>query len=147
MKVILLKKIPGLGEADQIKEVADGYARNFLFPNHLAVQATPSSAKELAEKKKRVEKKSVQDLEAQQKLAGQIDGLEVEISEKTNGNGGLYGAITPQRISKSLSKMGFSVKPEQIVTKPLKLTGSFPVTVKLGHGLEAEITVIIEAEA
>lgn len=145
MKVILLKKVPGLGDIDEIKEVAEGYARNFLFPNHLAVQVTPSLEKEKEQRIKKKASQSIQDLQAQQSLAQRLDGVEVEIAEKTNDGGVLYAAVTPQKISKALEKMGLKVLPEQVKTKPIKEVGSSPVTIKLGHGLEAEITVIIHS--
>lgn len=145
MKVILLKKVPGLGDIDDVKDVADGYARNFLFKNNLAVQASPKAVQDLSEKKRKVERQSIQDLAAAQRLASKLDGLEIIVKEKANDTGKLYAAVNPQKISKALAKIGYQVKPEQIVTEPLKGTGSFNVEIKLGHGLEAEINVIIEA--
>lgn len=143
MRVILLKAVKGLGKPDDVKDVAEGYARNFLFPNNLAVQATDKAVKEIGDAKKRVEKKTAEDLHIQQSLAGQLDGVEVEINEKANEKGILYAAVTPQKISVALKKIGFVVSDSQIQVRSLKNTGSFPVKIKFGHGLEAEITVII----
>lgn len=145
MKVILLKKVPGLGNADDVKEVADGYARNFLFPRNLAVQATPDKEKQLDSSKKKKAQQATHDLQVQQQLASQLDGVEVEIKEKTNDGGVLYAAVTPQKICKALEKMGYKVRPEQVRGKPLKQAGNHLVVINLGHGLEAEINVIIEA--
>jgi large subunit ribosomal protein L9 len=145
MKVILLKKVKGLGDVDEVKDVTEGYARNFLFPNHLAVQATSASQSELKARKDKKAKQKVHDLQEQQSLAGQMDGVEVEISEKANDKGVLYAAVTPQKIAKALNSLGFPVKPEQVIAKALKSAGSFPVTIKFGHGLEAEITVIVQS--
>jgi large subunit ribosomal protein L9 len=144
MKVILLKAIKGLGQQDDIKEVAEGYARNFLFPNNLAVQATEKGVRDVSEAKKRVAKKSEEELHYQQSLAGQLDGVEVEVIEKANEKGVLYAAVTQQKISAALKKMGFEVGPTQIQIKSLKNIGNFPVKIKFGHGLEAEVTVIIQ---
>lgn len=134
-----------MGNIDDVKDVADGYARNFLFPNNLAIQATPASIKEREARKNKNSQKTVATLHEQQSLAGRLDGLEVEISEKANDQGVLYAAVTSQKISKTLSKIGIEVKPEQIVVKQLKEVGTFPALVKLGHGLEAEINIIINA--
>lgn len=144
MKVILLKKVSGLGNVDDVKEVADGYARNYLFPNNLAVQATSFSEKERENRKERLVKKAVTDLNVQQQLASELEGLEIEILEKANENGVLYAAVSPQKIVKSLQKLGYKVTPEQVQAKPIKEIGEKRVVLKLGHGLEAEITVIIQ---
>ena len=143
MKVILLKNIKGLGKIDDVKEVAEGYARNYLFPHNIAIQATLAEINEREVRKKKNIKEAVHGLQEQQSLAGQLDGMEIEIPEKANDTGGLYAAVTAQKISKTLSTMGYNVKQEQIITKPLKQTGTFPVIIKFGHGLEVEITVTI----
>lgn len=145
MKVILIKNISELGNIDDVKEVADGYARNFLFPNHLAIQATAADLQKREQKKTKNVQQSMSNLRKQQSLAGQLDGMEVDISEKANEKGVLYAAVTAQKISGTLGKMGFEVKPEQLSMKPLKEIGSFPVILKLGHGLEVEVTVNINA--
>ena len=145
MKVILLKKVIGLGEVEDVKEVAEGYARNFLFPNHLAVQSTPAAVQSIAAAKKKVADKYVTDLHEQQSLAGQLDGFEVEISEKANEKGVLYAAVSPQKICSALKNLGYEIKPEQVQTKALKNAGTYPVIIKFGHGLEAEISVIIQS--
>ena len=82
MKVILLRSVPGLGDIDDVKEVAEGYARNFLFPKHLAVQASAKASNELVARKKKEVRQAEQDLSEQQNLAQRIDGLELEIKEK-----------------------------------------------------------------
>ncbi len=143
MKVILLKNIKGLGNTDAVKEVKEGYARNYLFPHNLAIQATPAEIREIEGRKMKNAKVSVESLHLQQSLVGQLDGMEVEIFEKANSNGVLYAAVTAQKISNTLGKMGYQVKSEQILTKPLKQIGTFPVVVRFGDGLEAEISVII----
>lgn len=144
MKVILLKKVKGLGDIDAVKDVAEGYARNFLFPNNLAVQATQSAIQEISSAKKKVAQKSTDDLHQQQSIAGQLDGFEIELSEKGNEKGVLYAAVSAQKICVSLKKAGFNIKPEQVHMKPLKNSGTHPVVIKFGHGLEAEISVLIQ---
>ena len=145
MKVILLKNIKGLGNVDQVKEVAEGYARNFLFRNNLAVQATDNAIRKISDAKQKVIKKTEQDLRHEQSLAGQLDGFDVEIIEKANDKGVLYAAVNAQKISSILNNKGYAVEPEQIQVKQLKNIGSFPVLITFGHGLEAEINVIIQA--
>lgn len=145
MKVILIKNIKGLGSIDDVKDVAEGYARNFLFPNHLAIQATALDLQKRDVRKQNNVKQSVTNLRKQQSLASRIDGLEVLIAEKVNAKGVLYAAVTSTKISATLSKLGFEIKPEQVIVKPLKKVGSFPAILRLGHGLEVEINIIINA--
>ena len=145
MKVILLKKIKGLGEMDDVKEVAEGYARNFLFPNHLAVQSTSAAIQKINSDKKKVVEKTEADLHEQQSIAGQLDGLEIELMEKANEKSVLYAAVTSQKICDSLKKQGYNVLPDQIQMKPIKKSGTFTANIKFGHGLEAEVKIIVQA--
>ena len=89
MKVVLLQKVTGLGNVDEIKEVAEGYARNFLFPRHLAVQASPRMLQEIENRHQREAKQAERDLHEQQQLAARIDGVEVELKEKASEGGSL----------------------------------------------------------
>lgn len=144
MKVVLLKKVPGLGNSDDIKDVAEGYARNFLFPKHLAVQASDKAVAEINARHRRLAKEAEHDLKNVQHLAERVDGAEVELKEKTNNDGVLYAAVTAIKIATQLRTMGFAVTPEHVVLKkPLKEIGTTPVKLRFGHGLEAEISVHI----
>ena len=143
MKVILLKNIAGLGKVDDIKEVADGYARNFLFVKNLAVPASKNVVEQVGLREKRKKKKQVKDLEQQQVLASKIDGIEIEIKEKVNKTGSLYAAVGDTKISKELAKLGYKIDKSQIITKPIKEVGQYKVKIKLGHGLESEIDVTV----
>lgn len=143
MKVILLQNVPGMGKMDDIKDVADGYARNFLFPHHLAVPASAKATIELEQKHKRVTRDAENDLLDQQKLAEKMEGFEIEITERASSSGVLYAAVTAQSISKALKKKGFTVEPAQLRMKPFKEAGPHPVKIVFRHGLEAEIIVLI----
>lgn len=143
MKVILIQNVPGLGRVEEIKEVADGYAANYLFPRHLAVPASVKVVGELSAKQKKRAKEAESDLKGQQNLAAKIDGYEIEIHEKTNDKGVLYAAVGSDRIARELGKKGFSVDKDQILSKPFKQVGTFPVKLKFRHGLESNITITI----
>ncbi len=145
MKVILLQKVPGLGDIDQVKEVADGYARNFLFPRHLAVQATATTLADMAAHKKKEAKQAERDLHEQQTLAEKLEGLAIEIKEKVSEKGQLYAAVGPARVVTELAKRGLTVERNQIQMKPIKEAGEFEALVKLRHGLEATVNIIISA--
>lgn len=147
MKVILLKDIENLGKESDVKEVADGYARNFLLPNNLVMLATKAALEELEKKKELELKKAEEELKRTQELVSQIDGQEIEILVKVKDNGEIYGSITPFKINQALKKKGFDIKKTQVTLKePIKKIGEYPVTINFDHGLEAEIKTIIAEE-
>lgn len=143
MRVILIADVPGLGRVDDVKDVAEGYAANFLFPRHLAVLASAKTLKELSDVRQRREKEAERELKDLQSLASRLDGLPLVFTEKINEAGLLYAAIGPQKIADALNKHGFEVNKNQIESKPFKQPGEYAVAVKLKHGLEAGINLII----
>lgn len=148
MKVILLKDVEKLGSKFDVKDVADGYARNFLFPNELAEPATEAALKQLEQQKEAEVKKAEADLALTESLVSQLDGQEIEISSKVDDGGKLYGSITAAKIAKTLKEKGFNVKSKQIkLAEPIKETGEFEVTLELPHGLEAMVKIIVAEEA
>lgn len=147
MRVILLKDIENLGKEGDVKEVADGYARNFLLPNKTVILATQSALAELEKTKELEVKKAEEELKHIQELVSQIDGQEIEILVKTKENGEIYGSITPFKIGQALKKKGFDIKKSQVILKePIKKLGEHPATINFDHGLEAEIKVIVSGE-
>jgi len=147
MKVILLKDIEKLGKKYEVKEVADGYARNFLIRRGLAKPATEKLIKWAEEQRKLAIEKAQEQLKKVQKLASQLDGQEVEFIVKLGKQGELFESITQMKIAKKLKEMGFDIKKTQIeLKKPIKELGEFPVKINLDQGLEAEIRVIVVSE-
>jgi large subunit ribosomal protein L9 len=146
MKVILLEKVPGLGDIDDIKEVSDGYALNFLFPKHLAVQASNAKVKELKDKEKKRVKDEEKELKETQSLADRLDGYMLMIEDKANEENILYAAITPVRIAEALKTYGFPVNKNMITGDPIKEVGEYKIKVKLRHGLEATINLVVNAK-
>lgn len=144
MRVILLKNIENLGEKGDVKEVASGYARNFLLPNNLVKPATKKDLEELKKQKELAAKKAEKELKAVELLVSQIDGQEIEIIAKAKETGETYGSIAPLKISQALRKKGFEVKRTQIKLKePIKKLGEHPVTINFDHGLEAEVKLTV----
>ena len=147
MKVILLKDIDNLGKEGDVKEVADGYARNFLLPKKLVKVATKKTLSELEKEKELVAKKAEEELKAIQEIVSQVDGREIEISMKLKEGGKIYGSVTPYKISRALKQKGFDLKKTQISLKePIKKLGEYSVIVNFDHGLEADVKVIIVEE-
>lgn len=147
MRVILLHDVEKVGKKYDIKEVADGYARNFLISKGLAKPATKENLIWL-EKQKEIEAKKIEkELKKAQEKASAIDGQEIIISVKVGEEGQLFESITSQKIYEKLKELGFEIKKNQInLPKPIKELGEFPVKIKFEHNLEAEIKVIIIEE-
>ncbi len=144
MQVILLEDVKSLGRKSTVVEVSEGYARNFLFPAHLALEA---NAKSLAEKerkeesgKRKVKKQELED----KKLAAKLDGVEVLIAAKSEG-GKLFAAVGPKQVREALKEMGYKVDEEQIEMTPIKEPGSRDAVINFDSGYEANITIVVEA--
>ncbi len=141
MKVILLKDIPKVGQKYEIKEVKNGYARNFLLPKKLAKPATKEAVEWVKMQKEIQVEKKEEELKAFQEIATKIDGQEIEIAVKVGDKDQLFEKITAEKIAK---KIGHNIKAEQIeLNEPIEELGEFPVKVKLDHDLEAEINLIV----
>jgi len=147
MRIILLQDIENLGKKYEIKEVKDGYARNFLIPKGLAKPATEEALKWLETQKEAEAKKAEEELKMVQERATAIDGLEVIIPVKIGEDGQLFESITSQKISEKLKELGFEIKKTQIdLLEPIKELGEFLVKIKFEHNLEAEIRIIVTEE-
>ena len=147
MKIILLQDIDNLGKKYEIKEVADGYARNFLIPKGLAKPATKENLKWLESQKEIEVKKAEEELKKVEAVATNIDGQEIIILVKVGAEGQLFESITSQKIYEKLKELGFEIKKSQIdLPEPIKELGEFPVKIKLEHNLEAEIRIIVVEE-
>lgn len=147
MKVILLKDIENLGKKYEIKEVASGYARNYLIPRGLAKKVTSEVLEWLKKIQEVEDEKSKKELEKTGELASQIDGLELEIGVKVGDKDQLFEQITAQKISKKLKELGYDIKKDQIgLEKIIEELGEFPIKIKFNHNLEAEIKVIVTEE-
>ena len=147
MKVVLLQDVEKVGKQYETREVADGFARNFLIAKNLAKPATPEMQDWAKLQKEIQEKKAEENLAQIQKAASAIDGQEVMLEVKIGPEGQLFESITSQKIAERLKEMGFEVKKGQIdLAEPLHERGEYPVKIKFEHNLEAEIRVIISGE-
>ncbi len=143
MRVILIQNVPNLGKIDDVKEVSEGYARNFLFAKNLAVAASPNIIKEIEARRNRKLKNTENELREQQALAQRLDGREFTLKEKTSAAGALYAAVGPQKILEILKKSGFTIDKDKIAMKPIKEAGEYKAKIKFSYGLEAEISIIV----
>jgi len=147
MRVILLKDVENLGKKYEVKEVKNGYARNFLIPQGLAKKADPRALEWLETQKEIEAKRAEEELKRVQGLASAIDGQEVIIPVKIGEEGQLFESITSQKIFEKLKELGFEIKKTQFdLEEPIKELGEFPIKIKFEHNLEAEIKVIVTKE-
>ena len=147
MRVILLQDVENLGKKYEVKDVKDGYARNFLIPQGLVKPATKETLKWLESQKETEQKKAEEELKKAQELASQIDGIEVIIPVKVGEEGQLFEKINSQKIAEKMKELGFDINKERIILEePIGELGEFPIKVKFEHNLESEIRVIITEE-
>lgn len=145
MKVIFLADVPGSGKKGHIKEVADGYARNFLLRKNLAKIATVGAVEEHKAQTARQTKEMEVELRRFQREAARLDGQELFIEEVATADGKLYAAVSGARIAAVIkSQVGLAVDPKHIVSgRPIKSTGTHQAVVRFPHGLEAELSIIV----
>ncbi|MCT7473157.1 50S ribosomal protein L9 [Aliarcobacter cryaerophilus] len=147
MKVLLIKDVKTLGKAGEIKEVADGYGKNFLIGKGLALQATNEViAKHNAEQKK-LALKEEEEIKSAKDLAEKINSTKLTIRHKVGANGQLIGSVTNKEISEELEKQ-FSImvdKKSIVVDNKLKTIGIYEVSCKLGHSVNATLKIDIIA--
>lgn len=148
MKVILTADVKGTGKKGEIVNVAEGYARNFLFPKKLAIEATGANLKEIERQKQVLDKKKADEKERAQQLKARLEDLTVTIPVKTGESGRLFGSITSKDIGEVLEKMhGITVDRRRIEIKtPLKNLGVHPVTLKLHPEITVTLSINITAE-
>ena len=147
MQIILQEDVEKLGHRGDVVTVKPGYARNFLLPNKLAVQATPGNMKALERIRAALAKKTATELEAAKKQAELLGAVALKFTRKTGENDQMFGSVTSGDIAESLKKEGFEVDKRQIqIPEPLKTLGDFPVTIKVFRDVTAQIQVHISKE-
>jgi len=146
MKVLLIKDVKGLGKAGEIKNAKDGYARNFLIPKGFAKLATDEVVKEWQEEQKRKQEELEKELAKLNELKKKIESITLHIKHKLGANGQLYGAITNKEVAEHLQQKGIEIDKKHIEMKQIKSVGEYSVDVKLGHGIHAELKLVVEGE-
>lgn len=143
MRVILIEDVKGKGKKDQVLEVSDGYARNYLFKNKLAIEATTKAMNDLAGKEASKQHKYEVEKEAALKLAKQLEEATVVIRHESGKDNKLYGAVTTKEITEHL-KQEHSIdvdKKKIVLDTPIKTSGTYKLKVKLFTDVSAVITV------
>jgi large subunit ribosomal protein L9 len=144
MKVILIENVKKLGNKGEIKDVSEGYARNFLIPKKLAEIATSETIEKTAQLKKEFEEKEKQSEEALRKIVSEIAGKTIRIKAKSE-KGKLFGRVGSKEIANELKKQKFNINEKSITIKePIKTTGEKEITIDLGKNIKTKIIVLIE---
>ncbi len=148
MKVILNKNVKKLGSEGEVINVADGYARNYLFPKGLAEEATKNNIKKLKELKKKEAKKVENEKSDAEELAKILKDSKISISAKAGEKGKLFGSITNKDVAEVIKKKNkIKIDKRKIqLEEPIKELGEHIIKIKLHSEVEAAITVVVEAE-
>ena len=143
MKVILLQDVKGTGKKGEVKEVADGYARNFLLAKGIAVEATPKNLNDLKLQKANEEKVAQENLDAAKALAAELETKQVMVKIKAGEGGKTFGSVSSKEIATACKEQhGIEIDKKKIVLpESLKNFGSYEVTVKLHPQVAAKLTV------
>jgi len=144
MRIALLKDVPNLGKNGDIKDVSDGYGRNFLVKNRLAEILTPQVAKRLDAEKNRQETTAAELKKSAATLKEQIEKIKLVLKAKIGESGQMFGSVTPADLSAELEKNNIKIEKNQILSKPLKTLGEHKIKIKLPQGMEAELQLVIE---
>jgi len=147
MKLILQEDVEKLGTRGQLVDVADGYARNFLLPRSLGIEATPGNMKRLDKMRANFAKKEATEKGDAQKLAELLAAVSLSFARKAGENDQLFGSVTSGDISEALSAQGFNVEKRKItLAEPIKVVGDYEIPVKLHREVTAAVKVTVKKE-
>jgi large subunit ribosomal protein L9 len=148
MQIILQEDVEKLGHRGDVVTVKPGYARNFLLPRKLAIEATSGNMKALERIRTALAKKTATELDAAQKQAELLNGVSLKFTRKTGENDQLFGSVTSADVAEGLAAQGFKVDKRQVqLGDAIKALGEYPVTVKVFRDVTASIKVHVEKEA
>lgn len=147
MKVILKSDVKGIGKTGDTVKVADGYARNYLLPKNLAVEATKGNQDQVLAQRKHKSIKQERIQKKRQELAAQIGELSCSIKKQVSEDNKVFGSVTQVDIQKCLKEHGIKLEKKQVILdKPIKTLGIHPVKIKVGKGTEAVLKVWVEKQ-
>ncbi len=142
MKVVLKQDVKGLGKKGELVNTSDGYARNFLFPKGLAVEANAQSLTELKNREQSAKYKIETEIAAAKKSAAELSGKTIVITAKAGANGKLFGSVTSKEIAEKVkSQFGIDTDKRKIVVEDIKQFGTYEFEIKLYQGISAKLFV------
>ena len=148
MKVILKKDVPKLGDEGEIVTVKNGYGRNFLIPQGLAKLATDGAIREHDEMIRQASRKIAQRNEENQKLAEDLNKVEVVVDVKVGEENRIFGTVTPTQVAVQLARQGYEIDRRRIeINEEIKMLGVYTANIKLGSDISAQVKVRVESQA
>jgi large subunit ribosomal protein L9 len=148
MKVILADDVRGLGHRGDTVTVKPGYARNFLFPEGFAYEATDANLRRLSEEKKKYDERILGEKKVAEEVAGKVSGLTITISKKAGEGDQLYGSVTASEIADALAAKGIALDRRRVeLEEPIKRLGTHTVHIRLHRDVATELTVEVQAIA
>lgn len=148
MKVILTKEVRPHGSVGDVIDVSDGYARNFLFPQYLAVLADPAALARISREKKLASRRVAVDLKRSQEAAAALNGFHLKIEARANEQGTLFAALSKRAVAEGLRRHGFKIAENWVIfDEPIKEIGEHHARLNLPHGLEADFDLTVCAAA
>lgn len=146
-QVLLREEVENLGNRGDLVKVKAGYARNYLLPRKLAVQATTSNMRQIERERQTLLQKEELERSAAQGRAGEMSALRLNFTRRVGEHGILYGSVTSMDIAEAMKESGYEVDRRRIVlSEPIKATGDFTVSVRLHREVTVEVPVIVAAE-
>jgi len=147
MQLILQEDVEKLGTRGQLVDVAAGYARNFLLPRKLAIEATPGNMKRLEKMRAAFAKKEAVEKGDAQKLAELLTSVSITLTRKAGENDQLFGSVTSSDISEALAAQGYNIEKRKItLADPIKVLGEFEIAIKLHRDVSAAIKLTVKKE-
>ena len=148
MEIILIQDVDNLGGKNELLKVRNGYARNFLIPRGLAVEANPSNRKQLDERLKVVKKKEDQMLAQFNSVIAKLNEAPLKVGAKTGTSGKIFGSVTPLQLSRAIrDQKGYEIDRKKIhITDEVKELGSYKASIDFGNGQHAEVAFEVVAE-
>lgn len=144
MKVVLKQDVKGLGKKGELVNASDGYARNFLFPKNLAVEANAQNMSELKNREQAEKYRIATETAAAKANAEKMSGKTIKITAKAGANGKLFGSVTSKELSEKIAdEFGIKVDKKKIVIEDIKQFGTFEFEVKLYTGISAKLFVMV----
>ena len=147
IQIILQEDVEKLGNRGDVVAVAPGYARNFLLPRKLAIEATPGNMKALEKIRTSLAKKTATEVDAAKKQAELLTGVSLKFARKTGENDQMFGSVTSADIAEALEGQGFKVDKRQVqLAEPIKIVGERSVTIKVFRDITADVKVQVAKE-
>ena len=148
MQIILQEDVEKLGTRGQVVTVKEGYARNYLLPQKLAIPANASNMKRLEKMRAAFAKKEATERESAQQQAAQLASVTLKLSRKAGESDQLFGSVTTADIAEALAAQGYEIDKRKIqLTDPIKLVGEHPITIKLYRDVTATVTLTVDRES